>query len=57
MNRKKEYTAPQIELITCRIEKGYTGSQTQNLALEGDGQQVENYTMHGSWSNGNNFFD
>lgn len=57
MEQKKEYTAPQLELIACRIEKGFTGSGTRSLALEGNDEQVENYSLHGTWNNGSNFFD
>lgn len=57
MGQKKEYTTPQLELIICRIEKGFAGSNTGSLALEGNDEQVENYSLHGTWNNGSNFFD
>lgn len=55
MINKKEYKAPEIELLQCRVERGFAGSST-NIEVEGQGG-IENYSMSGSFSNGDTFFD
>lgn len=57
MNNKKEYQTPEVALMVCRVEKGFTGSNININLTGGNNGQIENYQQHSQWGNGSNFFD
>lgn len=56
MKQKKEYIAPQLVIVKFVIESGYTDSQFRTIPIGTDEESIENYSMHTTWSDGDNFF-
>lgn len=59
MEKKKEYTAPQITTISFRSEVGYAGSALSQMFFWDafDSKQVEDYTQHNTWNDGTSFWE
>ncbi len=56
MGQKKKYTAPRLTITEFMIESGYTDSQFQTIPIGTEEESIEDYTMHTTWSAGDNFF-
>jgi hypothetical protein len=56
MKQKKEYIAPRLVIVKFVIESGYTDSQFRTIPIGTDEESIENYSMHTTWSDGDNFF-
>ncbi len=52
---KKQYTAPEMTVVSFRTERGYARSQFLGAELfSGSGNNVENHTVHSGWGDDNN---
>lgn len=61
--QKQQYQAPQLTVVSFRIERGFAASGTplESMMLlfdsEHDAQQQESWSEHSTWSSdGDNFF-
>ncbi len=59
MKNKKKYTAPQLTVVTFKMEQGYAASLLESMMFwqSGDSEQVENYQQHETWNDGNGFWN
>lgn len=60
METKKQYQAPKLTKYAYRTEVGYVGSIMEQMVFwdnEEGTQQVEDYTQHEVWNNGNGFWN
>ena len=57
---KKEYTAPQLTLVSFKVEKGFVGSNDPLSLLlfqeSNNTRQMESYTEHSSWHEDGGFW-
>ena len=59
MKTKKEYVAPQLTVVTTKVEKGYASSINLIfwLAINNNNyEQLEAYDPHNTWSQGTDAF-
>ena len=57
MDRKETYIAPEITVVKCRVERGFTGSQINALIFS---RYLETYDTKATWgadAENNHFFD
>lgn len=61
MENKKEYVAPQLTVVSFKVEMGFTASNPildQIMFWEMDNrEQVEEYSEHSIWNNGEGFWN
>ncbi len=61
MEKKKEYVAPQLTVVSIKVEKGFTASNPilNQLFFWETGQinQVEDYSEHSAWNDDNGFWN
>lgn len=61
MEKKKEYVAPQLTVVSFKVEMGFTAS---NPILDqimfwgfGPSEQIEDYSEHSVWNNDEGFWN
>lgn len=61
MENKKEYIAPQLTVVSFTVERGFTASNPildQLMFWNNEpSEQVEDYTEHSIWNDGDGFWN
>lgn len=61
MENRKEYVAPQLTVVSFKVERGFSASNPildQIMFWEMDNrEQVEEYSEHSIWNNGEGFWN
>ena len=52
---KNKYSAPQLKVVSFKIEHGFTGSFYQSVTLFApvEGEEIEVHELRQGWGNGN----
>ena len=61
MENNKKYMAPQLTVVSFKVERGFTASNPildQLIFWDNDpSEQVEDYTEHSIWNDGDGFWN